>query len=137
MPSRKKPTGEALVKWCKDWDVAGHAEKLELATLYNTTYDVAKHWRSESTNVVPIPEPVIIIPQSVTPLQARKILRAYGLYDTVSAWIASEACTDAQRDEWEYAIEIRRDNETLALAAVSLGLTAEQLDQMFIDAAKL
>lgn len=80
----------------------------------------------------PTPPPV---PSSITPLQARKILRAYDLYDSAQAWIATQS--PEVQDEWEFALSIDRTNTTLMGAAVALGLTEAQLDQMFIEASVL
>ena len=38
---------------------------------------------------------------------------------------------------WEYASVIERDNEILLMMAEQLGLTSEQVDEMFIEASKL
>jgi hypothetical protein len=83
----------------------------------------------------PLPIPPVQIPQAVSPLQARKTLRIAGIKEQVEAFIAT--LSDADREEWEYCIEVRRDNPTIALAATALGLTAEQVDQLFIQAAQL
>ena len=48
MPLRKKPIGEDLKKFCVLWDEGSHEEKIQLAEQYGTSYDVAKHWRSDS-----------------------------------------------------------------------------------------
>jgi len=53
MPKRIKPEGEELEAWCRLWDSATHNEKMDLADEYGVSYDTTKHWRSESTNVVP------------------------------------------------------------------------------------
>jgi hypothetical protein len=79
-----------------------------------------------------IPSPV---PQSVTPLQARKALRASGLSDAVDAYIATQSA--AIQDEWEYAITVERDNPAIAAAGPALGLTDAQIDDLFRLAATL
>ena len=38
---------------------------------------------------------------------------------------------------WEYASVVERDNAVLLLMANSIGLTSEQIDEMFIAASKL
>lgn len=75
------------------------------------------------------------VPQSITPLQARKALRAAGLYDAVAAFVAT--LTPAEQDEWEYALEVRRDNATIAAGAAALELTEQQVDDLFIAGAQL
>jgi hypothetical protein len=75
----------------------------------------------------PIPSPVV--PQSVTPLQMRKALRAAGLKSAVDAALATQS--EGVREEWEFAIEVRRDNATLTAFAASLGQTSADLDALF------
>lgn len=80
-----------------------------------------------------------VVPESITPRQGRVILAQYGLLSQVDAYFAALAGDGAEvsRIEWEYAQEWRRDWQALVAAAASFGLTAEQIDQMFIAAAAL
>lgn len=80
----------------------------------------------------PGPPPV---PLAITPLQARRALDQLGLRDAVEAHVAN--LPRAERDAWEYAIEVRRDDPTIASGAAALGLTTEQVDQLFIAGAAL
>lgn len=82
--------------------------------------------------VTPLPSPV---PQSVTPRQARLALLAAGLLDDVNAAVAA-AGPQAQID-WDYALEIRRDNALIASMAGQLNLSSEQIDDLFRAAAVL
>lgn len=84
----------------------------------------------------PTPPPPPYIPQSVTPLQARRALRAAGLLSTVNAWVASQPDEDI-KDAWEYASVIERSGPLTLGAAAALGLTDAQLDALFIAAAQL
>jgi len=68
-------------------------------------------------------------PQTITPLQARKALRAVGLHGAVTAYVAS--LPEDQQEEWEYAIEVRRDNPIIAAGAAMLELSDEQVDDLF------
>ena len=81
-----------------------------------------------------IPPPPVV-PQSVTPLQARRALLAAGLLDDVEAYVALQ--DQAVRLAWDYALEVRRDNAIIVAAAAALGWSAQQLDQLFIQAATL
>jgi len=81
---------------------------------------------------VPPPPPV---PDSVSPLQARRALRNVGLLDTVNDIVA--AADDDTRDAWEYTIEVRRDSPILSALAGQLGMTDEQIDDLFRVAATL
>ncbi|MFN4283524.1 MAG: hypothetical protein ACK4NA_12880 [Alphaproteobacteria bacterium] len=74
------------------------------------------------------------VPDTVTPLQARRALRAAGLLDTVNAWVAQQDDEDI-KDAWEFASVIERHGPITAGAARELGLTNAQLDGLFIAAA--
>lgn len=58
-----------------------------------------------------------------------------GLLDAVEAYVATQP--RAVQLEWEYASEIRRDNALLSTAATALGMTSEQLQALFTQAATL
>lgn len=75
------------------------------------------------------------VPSYLTPLQARKVLRAVGLKEQVDALLAQ--APEEVREEWEFALQIERQNPTLLSMAEALALTSEQLDQLFIDGARL
>lgn len=80
----------------------------------------------------PPPSPV---PHAVYPLQIRKALRAAGLMASVKAILAQSS--DEVNEAWEYASVITRDNPMLLGAAQALGLSSEQVDTLFREAAKL
>ena len=71
----------------------------------------------------------------ITPRQARLALLGAGLLDAVEAYIASQP--RAVQLEWEYTSEIRRDNTLLIAAVDALGLPAEQMQDLFNQAATL
>lgn len=71
-------------------------------------------------------------PTAVTARQARLALLAAGLLDTVETAIAT--LPQAERIEWEYASEIRRDHPLIVSLAAALSLTAVQVDALFITA---
>ena len=72
--------------------------------------------------------------KEITPLQAKLQLLEMGLLDEVEAMIATDRKVQLY---WEYASVIEREHETLKAMAAQLGLTDEQLDEMFIAASKL
>ena len=83
-------------------------------------------------------EPVEIpafVPESVSPLQARKALRQAGVLSLITA--ALESASEETREAWEYATEIRRDNPFVCGVASSVGMTGEQIDDLFRLAATL
>lgn len=86
----------------------------------------------------PPPEPV---PATVSKRQAKQQLLIAGLLDNVQP--AIDAIPDATEREltqiyWDDSQEFERNHPTLtAIASQALGLTDEQLDQLFIAASKL
>lgn len=70
-----------------------------------------------------------LVPQSVTPRQIRKAIRAYGLKAQVDAYIAT--LSDEVQEEWEFADEVLRTNALIAAAQQGLGMTDEQADALF------
>ncbi len=77
-----------------------------------------------------------IIPKSITMRQARLALLAVNLLATVAEAIAT-GTDEVLKVEWEYASEVRRDWVNLINMATSLGMTEEQLDDLFIKGSKL
>ena len=74
MSQRKKPVGEDLIAFCKDWDEASHAEKQAMCKELGITYDTGKHVRSEAD----IPKASIL----VTP-KVEDFSEVEGLADTI------------------------------------------------------
>lgn len=81
------------------------------------------------------PTPPVVVPQSVTPLQARKALRAAGLLASVNSWLEDQ--DEDVREVWEYALTIERTNPIILSAATALGLTDDGLDALFVAAAQM
>ena len=81
---------------------------------------------------LPQPEPV---PQVMTARQAKLVLLAAGLLDDVDAAVAG--ADRATQIEWEYAQEVSRTWPSLVAMATALGMTDAQLDDLFIQGAKL
>lgn len=81
-------------------------------------------------------EIAVEVPQTLTPRQIRIQLTNSGLRQQVEDIIAN---TDdyALKDWWEYSLDYKRDNPILIDMATQLGLTDEQIDDMFIQASKL
>lgn len=92
---------------------------------------------SGAQEVVEVPDEPPVVPEAITMRQARLALFAAGLLDSVDAAISSlpSPQREAARIEWEYATEVRRDSPTMALIGAALGLTAEEIDALFVDAA--
>jgi hypothetical protein len=88
----------------------------------------AGEWGAVAPYVQP-PEPPVSVPQKITPLQARKALRQLGWKAAVDAFVAT--LSEEEQEEWDFATEYRRDNAIIAKGATALGLTQEQIDELF------
>lgn len=87
----------------------------------------------EANTPAPAPEPSV--PLVVSMRQARLALLQAGLLSQVDAAIA--AGNEADKITWEYATEVNRSDALVANMSTGLGLTAEQLDNLFTLAASL
>lgn len=79
-------------------------------------------------------------PQQVTMRQARLALLAAGLLDDVEEAIAAipdPVQRKAAQIEWEYASMVERQSAFVQQLAVGLGLSTEQMDDLFMQAAAL
>lgn len=80
------------------------------------------------------------IPRTVSMRQGRLALLAAGLLDNVETTL-SELSDESSRKkaqiEWEYAQTIDRDSVWISMLTSALGLTEDQLDELFIAASKL
>ncbi|MEY4075067.1 MAG: hypothetical protein RJA29_2424 [Pseudomonadota bacterium] len=80
------------------------------------------------------------VPQSVTMRQARLALLGAGLLDDIEEAIASipdPVQRRAAQIEWEYANTVERQSAFVQQMAVGLGLSAKQMDDLFVQAAAL
>lgn len=71
---------------------------------------------------------------TISPRQARLILLRYGLLDDIEDMLSTDR---AMQVWWEYSLDIKRSNEHIINAGMALGLTDEELDNMFIEGSKL
>jgi hypothetical protein len=77
------------------------------------------------------------VPASVTPYQARIALLNVELLATVDALMADPETDQAARIAWEYATSIERQSPFIEALAPALGLTEQQIDDLFITAAAI
>lgn len=70
----------------------------------------------------------------ITPLQAKLQLHAMGLLDEVETMVLADRTMQLY---WEYVLEVQRDHPMLVAMVTQLGLTDEQIDDMFLEASKL
>ncbi|KLD95811.1 hypothetical protein [Aliarcobacter butzleri] len=77
-----------------------------------------------------------LIPTSITQRQCRLMLHKMGKYKEVVTFIENSE-DDEIKIEWEYASTIERNNPLVSTLGEQLGLTKEQLDNLFVEASKL
>lgn len=79
------------------------------------------------------------VPAAVTMRQARLALLGAGLLSSIDAAIAAlpSPQKEAAAIEWEYSHEVQRHNGFVSALAPALGLTQEQTDALFVQAAML
>lgn len=84
----------------------------------------------------PIPDKVVPgnVPNEVSMRQGRLALSQFGLLQTVNTIIASMPGMqgDAARIEWEYATGIKRDSDLVNNLMPYLGVSEDQIDQLFL-----
>ena len=88
----------------------------------------------------PKPDKVVpgAVPFEVSMRQARLALLQFGMLNTVNTIIANMPPGiqgDAARIEWEYATGVKRNSQLVTVLAPMLGLTDDQMDQLFFLAA--
>lgn len=96
-------------------------------------------WLWDGETLTPPPQEPAPVPAAVTMRQARLVLLGAGLLDDIDAAINGlpSPQKEAARIEWEYSQEVQRHNGFVSVLAPALGLTAEQTDALFVQAAKL
>ena len=94
-------------------------------------------WTYDGQWQAPPPKPPVI-PQEITMRQARLVLLQEGLLSQVDAAIEamSEPERTAAKIEWEYSATLKRDHQLVVSLTAALGLTAAQVDALFVAAAK-
>lgn len=84
--------------------------------------------------------PPVLVPESVEMAQARLALLGAGLLSQVDAAIdaiADPAQREAARIAWEYRPQVHRNSQLVLSLGAALGLTNEQIDELFRQAAGL
>lgn len=84
---------------------------------------------------VPPAAPPVAVPQAVSRFQARAALHLAGLLEQVEAVIADPATPVLAKLAWQDAQEFKRTSPTIAAMSAALGLTEQQLDDLFALAA--
>jgi hypothetical protein len=100
---------------------------------------VAVGWLFDGQTFSPPPPYVAPVPETVSPRQARLALLGIGMLDEVEQALAAIPGAEgaAARIDWEYATEVQRKSPLIAALGPALGLTAEQIDDLFRSAVTL
>lgn len=92
-------------------------------------------WLAAGNTPDPYVAPPTPIPQSVSRMQAMVALSRAGLLAPVQSFVAAQ---DAETQLiWSSAPDFSRGSVLLARAAAALGLTADQVDALFVTAAAI
>lgn len=100
-------------------------------TLELTSAEVAEYEAEQARVNIPT------VPQVVTMRQARRALLDAGKLTIVNSAIAAMvgAQGDQARIDWEFSGEVQRAQPLVSALAPVLGMTSEEIDQLFIVAA--
>lgn len=96
-------------------------------------------WLAEGNTPEPADPPPVPVITSVTMRQARLALLQQGLLTQVNDAVASMpgAQGEAMRIEWEFSSTVERNRPLVQSLSASLGLTSQQIDDLFALAATL
>jgi hypothetical protein len=75
-----------------------------------------------------------LVPQQVTPRQARLALLQATLLDEVEALLVNDK---AMQIWWEYSLDIQRNHSHIVAMTTAMGMTELQMDELFILAGSL
>jgi len=138
-PERTEPGAVTETQvWCQSYHPTQVQMFRDKAIEFGTS--VAEHETMlvsiEAAYVPPAPEPVQV-PQVIGALQGLLALDQAGMSSYYETWANAPERTFAQKAFINKATTWKRDDPTLNTAAVDLGLTTEQVDNLFILASSL
>ena len=77
-----------------------------------------------------------LVPAKISMRQARLVLNANGLLDTITNAINASS-DEEMKIEWEYATEVERNWTSLVALTASLGMSSDDVDNLFIAGKEL
>lgn len=98
------------------------------------------YYNKVTDEFLPIPavEPApAIVPESVTAFQAQAALQLAGLLDTVIDYINQPSTPVLTKLAWDKALHFERHSPMVTTIGTELGLTEQELDNLFIQAATI
>lgn len=87
--------------------------------------------------IEPYIDPTPTTPNFVSNYQGRAALINQGLFDTVNNYIQNLGTSSLEYQAWEYATNFYRDSPFITSISSALGLTSDQVDQLFIAASNI
>lgn len=84
---------------------------------------------SDDDSLITTSSVVVPVPIEISPRQIRRVLSIYNLRDTVEAAVASG--DQELKDWWEWSTTFLRDHPMIEYMANGLGVTKQQLDDMW------
>ncbi|OWV29801.1 hypothetical protein [Halomonas campaniensis] len=95
---------------------------------------IGDSYDAQTGEFVSPPAPPAPVPDSIPALEALLALDKAGLAEDYESWASAPARTFSERAFINKAQNWRRSDPTLNSAAQALGLSSEQVDQLFINA---
>ena len=117
-------------------EVIDPSEFPQFDLVQSDTANIGDTWDGEEFFSPALP---VIVPESITPRQGMLILSRYGLLASVQTMLDGMSGQEGveARIDFERANEWKRSWPLLNAMATAAGLSQEQVDQMFIEGAKL
>lgn len=100
----------------------------------NRDYAAYLNWIAGGNTPEPATAPAPVVPDYVSRYQARAALLNSGLLEQVENYFAALPDGNLDRLAWLEAPTVHRDSASLLGAAAALGLSSEQVDDLFMTA---